>query len=66
MKRRPIPRHQATEAELRAAHATSAQFARFPFERVMANEASALAIRKLAEIRARRVPAAPEAFQLTP
>jgi len=54
-----------TEADLRAAHASSRHFARVPFEKAMADVAMGPAIRKVAELRARHVPATPETFELT-
>ena len=63
MKRAPL--HRPTEADLRAAHAESS-LRRFPFERAMADTAMSICIRVAAEIRARRVPAAPQDFELTP
>ena len=59
------PTYVPTEADLRAAHASSRHFARVPFEKAMADVAMGPAIRKVAELRARRVPAAPDNFQLT-
>jgi len=54
-----------TDADLRAAHASERLLARIPFDQAIADVALRLAIRKLAEIRAHRVPAAPEHFELT-
>lgn len=54
-----------TDADLRAAHASSARLARIPFDKAMRDPALAICIRNLAEARAQRVPPAPEHFQLT-
>jgi len=54
-----------TESDLRAAHGSNYLLARIPFERAMQDPAIAICIRNLAEVRARRVPPAPDHFQLT-
>lgn len=59
-------KHTPTADELRAAHASERLLARIPFERAINDPALRICIRVLAEIRARRVPAAPETFELTP
>ena len=59
------PPYVPTDADLRAAHASNYLFARIPFDKAMDDPAVSLAIRKIAEIRARSVPAPVEDFQLT-
>lgn len=56
-----------TEADLRAAY-DSLSFARagIGFEEARRDKAYAIVLRNVAEIRARRVPAAPEPFELQP